>query len=103
MSLSMSLEDRQDDLPRTLRRKSLRSAADDDAQLEPAMTRSKSDNVVTGIDIPFTRLVMICFKLALAALPALVFLAVVLYLIGMAVGVLFPNLNAVTFGIKIGR
>ena len=29
MSLSMSLEDRQDDLPRTLRRKSLRSSDDE--------------------------------------------------------------------------
>ena len=102
MSLSMSLEDRQDDLPRTLRRKSLRSAGDD-GPLEPSLTRSTADNVVTGIDIPFTRLVMFCFKLAFAALPALVFLAAVLYVIGMAVGVLFPNLNAVTFGIKIGR
>ena len=102
MSLSMSLEDRQDDLPRTLRRKSLRTA-DDDGQLEPSLVRAQADNVVTGIEIPFTRLVMFCFKLAFAAIPALVFLAVALYAIGTAVGILFPNLNAVTFGIKIGR
>lgn len=102
MSLSMSLEDRQDDLPRTLRRKSLRTS-DDERPLEPSVSRSPSDNVVTGIDIPFTRLVMFCFKLAFAALPAIVFLAVMLYALGAAIGILFPNLNAVTFGVKIGR
>ncbi|KAB2849945.1 MAG: hypothetical protein F9K44_06435 [Hyphomicrobiaceae bacterium] len=96
MSLSMSLEDRQDDLPRTLRRKSLRT--EEDAALESPPLRSNGGSVVTGFDIPFTRLVAFCFKLAFAAIPALVFLGAALYVIGTAVGVLFPSLKVVFIG-----
>jgi hypothetical protein len=81
MSLSMSLEGRDDDLPRTLRRKSMRTEGDDLSPPAPLDAGHAPPAVVTDIRIPFWRLVLFCFKLALAAMPAIVMLAVVLHLL----------------------
>ena len=97
MSLSMSLEDRQDDLPKTLRNKSLRTSDEPlqtSASMMPPAVRSLQavDGVVTDIKIPFWRLVVFLMKVALACIPALLIVAVLLYGIAEVVGALFPQL-----------
>ena len=94
MSLSMSLDDRNDDLPKTLRNRSLRTSD------EPMQTAASSmpdalhsaGAVVTDIKIPFWRLVVLLMKVALACIPALLIVAVMLWGIAEVVGALFPNL-----------
>lgn len=93
MSLSMSLDDRNDDLPKTLRNRSLRTSD------EPMQTTASSmaagevpGAVVTDIKIPFWRLVVLLMKVALACIPALLIVAVMLWGIAEVVGALFPNL-----------
>ena len=94
MSLSMSLDDRNDDLPRTLRNKSLRTS-DEPMQTSASslpMTDHPSGTVVTDIQIPFLRLVVFLMKVALACIPALLLVAVLLWGVAEVVGALFPNL-----------
>ena len=99
MSLSMSLEDRQDDLPKTLRNKSLRTS-DEPMQAHassapPSMRGGLAFGegaVVTDIKIPFWRLVVLLMKVALACIPALLIVAVLLWGVAEVVGALFPNL-----------
>jgi hypothetical protein len=93
MSLSMSLDDRNDDLPKTLRNRSLRTSD------EPMQTAASSmpvgqvaGAVVTDIKIPFWRLVVFLMKVALACIPALLIVAVLLWGIAEVTGALFPNL-----------
>lgn len=98
MSLSMSADDRIDDLPKTFRNKSLRTSD------EPMQTTASAfpgaavgmtagtGNVVTDIKIPFWRLVIFLMKVALASLPALLIVAMILWGVAEVVGALFPNL-----------
>ena len=48
--------------------------------------------IVTDIKIPFWRLVILLMKVALACIPALLIVAVMLWGIAEVVGALFPNL-----------
>ena len=96
MSLSMSLDDRNDDLPKTLRNKSLRTS-DEPMQttassMLPAQHAAGAGAVVTDIEIPFWRLVVVLMKVALACIPALLIVAVLLWGIAEVVGALFPSL-----------
>ena len=99
MSLSMSLEDRQDDLPKTLRNKSLRTS-DEPMHAPSATPRSMGGSgpltgdagVVTDIKIPFWRLVVFLMKVALACIPALLIVAMILWGVAEVAGALFPNL-----------
>jgi hypothetical protein len=98
MSLSMSLEDRHDDLPKTLRNRSLRTS-DEPLQVSPSSApgglRSNlnlSEGIVTDIKIPFWRLVIFLMKVALACVPALLIVAMILWGIAEVTGALFPNL-----------
>lgn len=94
MSLSMSLDDRNDDLPRTLRNKSLRTSDEPmhaSAGTLPAPGAAPAA-VVTDIQIPFLRLVVFLMKVALACIPALLIVAVLLWGVAEVVGALFPNL-----------
>ena len=101
MSLSMSLDDRHDDLPKTLRNKSLRTS-DEPLQAAPSMAPSShaarqrltlgEGAVVTDVKIPFLRLVFFLMKVALACIPALLIVAVILWGIAEVVGTLFPSL-----------
>ena len=99
MSLSMSLDDRQDDLPKTLRNKSLRTS-DEPMHTAPAASRPApppdyavtDGTIVRDIKIPFWRLVVFLMKVALACVPALLIVAVMLWGIAEVAGALFPNL-----------
>lgn len=107
MSLSMSLDDRNDDLPKTLRNKSLRTSDEPPLQASPAMGSpmarpapltvgahgvTAGSAVVTDVQIPFLRLVVFLMKVALACIPALLIVAMLLWGIAEVVGAIFPNL-----------
>lgn len=90
MSLSMSLDDQNDDLPKTLRRKSMRTSDEDlKAMAAPANPQKV---VVTDINISFWRLSLFLMKVALASLPALIILGAVVYGLAEVIGTLFPQL-----------
>ena len=94
MSLSMSLEDRHDDLPKTFRNPGLRTS-DEPMQTTSSSGRSglqATGGVVTDIKIPFWRLVVFLMKVALACIPALLIVAMILWGVAEVVGALFPNL-----------
>ena len=99
MSLSMSADDRNDDLPKAFRNKSLRTsdeplhtAASTYPGAAVAMTGTGDGTVVTDIKIPFWRLVVVLMKVALASLPALLIVAMILWGVAEVLGALFPNL-----------
>lgn len=108
MSLSMSLEDRQDDLPKTLRNRSLRTS-DEPMQAHPSETPPSvrgpltlgAGGVVTDIKIPFWRLVLFLMKVALACVPALLIVAVILWGIAEVAGTLFPQLVKMKIMIQV--
>ena len=108
MSLSMSLEDRQDDLPKTLRNKSLRTS-DEPLQAQPSSAPPSArrglhlgeDGVVNDIQIPFLRLVVFLMKVALACIPALLIVAVLLWGIAEVTGAVFPNLVKMKITIQV--
>lgn len=105
MSLSMSLEDRPDDLPKTLRNPGLRTSSEPPMQAEPtsfgrvggqsAFALDASRTTVTDIKIPFWRLVILMMKVALASIPALVLATVLLWSMADVIGHLFPSLQKV--------
>ena len=108
MSLSMSLEDRQDDLPKTFRNPGLRTSD------EPMQTTSSAagvgrtgvgfrDGVVTDVKIPFWRLVFFLMKVALACVPALLIVAAILWGIAEVAGALFPNLVKLKITISVPK
>jgi hypothetical protein len=98
MSLSMSLDERADDLPKTLRNKSLRTSDEPPVMAPPppmasdTMTFDPLGAVVTDVRIPFWRLVFILMKVALACVPALIIVAAILWGLAEVVGTLFPQL-----------
>ena len=96
MSLSMSIDERSDDLPRTLRNRSLRTGEDTTAS-------EREGVVVTDVRIPFFRLMLFCFKLMFAALPAIIVLAVVLHLMTEAVVRLYPDFRIWKNNLEYGR
>jgi hypothetical protein len=92
-SLPLPSDDPADDLPRTVRRdrdakareKALREEAER-AQERRAASRLNADEppaaTVTHIDMPFFRLTLFFLKAAIAAIPAMVVLGLILLLIG---------------------
>ena len=93
-----------DDLPRTLRRERERQAAGaaaaaappfevstsgyDDERFEPEPTPAS----VERINVPFFRLMFFLMKAVVAAIPALLLLAVILWFAGQALQAAFPEL-----------
>jgi hypothetical protein len=92
MSLSMSLDDRADDLPKALRNASLRTSDDIGSTAVSGVPGDLQGAVVTDIRIPYWRLVLFLMKVALAALPALLIVALILYGVAEVMGTLFPQL-----------
>jgi hypothetical protein len=92
MSLSMSLDDRADDLPKALRNASLRTSDDISSGSASGSASDLPGAVVTDIRIPYWRLVLFLMKVALAALPALLIVALILYGVAEVLGTLFPQL-----------
>jgi hypothetical protein len=111
-----------DDLPRTLRRE--REARERSAQglnhqpaglgsarptgsasyvPEPAMADGivLSGTTVTDIQVPFVQLMMFCFKLVFAAVPALIAFFVLLWLAGHALMTYFPWLVKVQILLRV--
>lgn len=60
-----------------------------------------SGTTVTDVRIPFFRLVMICFKLVFAAIPALTLLTAILWLAGHGMMTFFPWLVKMQILIKV--
>lgn len=98
---STMLDDSPDDLPRTVRRERDRQAreraaaelaADHDRARTRGAERTAPPAVVTGIDIPFFRLMLFCIKAVFAAIPALLLLGILLWLGGEALKQFFPDL-----------
>ncbi len=105
-----------DDLPRTLRRE---RAARERAQQPSsgAATELSTDFVteaagwhdlshpsaatVTGFNVPFFRLLMFCFKLVFAAIPALIVLGFVLWVFGHLLITYYPWLVKVQILIRV--
>jgi hypothetical protein len=98
-----------DDLPRTFRREReaqarQRAAAKPDTLPEPQafgipdsahmsdFVTAPQPSVVRAIDMPFSALVAFFLKAALAAIPALLMLTVILWLAGTALQTMFPQL-----------
>jgi len=98
-----------DDLPRTLRRareERMREAEQQAAQQAQASVpafgpaaeprASFIDDpervTVTAIKVPFAKLMLFCLKAVLAAIPALLLLAVLLWLAGQGLKAYFPQL-----------
>ena len=108
-----------DDLPRTLRREReareragltgmpplSSSAGPSPSAYSPAASMSEgvevSGTTVTDIRIPFFRLMMICFKLVFAAIPALILLGAILWLAGHAMMTFFPWLVKLQILIRV--
>lgn len=104
--LSLPLDEPSDDLPRALRRERdarereqrerelreaefpLRDSGGPGASFPPPAT-------VTRIDIPFLRLVFFFLKAALAAVPALLLLGVILFSVGQLLEWYFPGSSVV--------
>jgi hypothetical protein len=98
--LSMSIDD---DLPRTLRReRDARERAAREREASAISTMSATEHAdfepmapaatVTGIDMPFGKLVAFFLKAAVAAIPAILLLTVFLWLFGQALQTFFPSL-----------
>jgi hypothetical protein len=114
MNFPLMGEDAPDDLPRTLRRE--REAREREArerahrEREPAQARltgrflaaakpayarsaeAASPSLVKDFDVPFARLVVFFIKAALAAVPGILLLGVVLWIIGQGLQAFFPEL-----------
>ncbi len=60
-----------------------------------------SGTTVTDVRIPFFRLMMFCFKLVFAAIPALILLTAILWLAGHALMTFFPWLVKMQILIKV--
>ena len=85
MAISLSADDRLDDLPRTLRKKSQRSA--------PETVFDDGDGVIVrALRIPFWRLVVFLIKCVLAGIPALFLLITLLWGAGEVLQTYFPEL-----------
>jgi len=93
-----------DDLPRTLRRERDRQAASAAAAAAPAFEVHNDDRyddsfevelvpaTVQRFEVPFFRLMFFLIKAVLAAIPALLILAVILWFAGQALQLFFPEL-----------
>ena len=113
-----------DDLPRTLRRErearerahqslhpaavpppmpSHGSAAAHGTVPEPGWSGASAAHgtAVTAVDIPFFRLMLFCFKLVFAALPAIILLGVILWTIGHLLMTFYPWLVKVQILIRV--
>jgi hypothetical protein len=92
ISLSMGADERAEDLPRTLRNATLRTSDESASRMVGSNDFVGDGAVVTDIQIPFWKLVIFLMKVALAALPALIIVAIMLYGLAEIVGALFPQL-----------
>lgn len=94
-----------DDLPRTIRREREARAREREARERQAAASSAPavDHdgpyelpapaaTVTAIDVPFARLMAFFLKAVLAAIPALLLLTVLLWLLGQGLQTFFPQL-----------
>ena len=103
-----------DDLPRTLRREREARERAGQAGLSPLAAPSTygpdpvvhdglvmSGTTVTDVRIPFFRLVMICLKGALAAIPALILLTGFMWLAGHLLMTYMPSLVKLQILIKV--
>lgn len=112
-----------DDLPRTLRREreareragqlggqlGMQSAAPGASPLassyvpEPAISENLavSGNTITDIRVPFVRLMLFCFKLVFAAVPALILLGIILWTAGHLLMTFFPWLVKLQILIRV--
>jgi hypothetical protein len=113
MNFPLLGEDAPDDLPRTLRRE--REAREREAreralrEREPAQPglavrilaaarpayaspAEASPSLVKDFDVPFARLVVFFIKAALAAVPGILLLGIVLWIIGQGLQAFFPEL-----------
>ena len=95
------MDDSPDDLPRTVRRERDRQAreraatelaADYDRARARGVEPISPPAVVTGIDIPFGRLMLFCIKAVFAAIPALILLGFFIWLSGEILMQFFPQL-----------
>jgi hypothetical protein len=95
----------EEDLPRTIRRE--REARERQARerqahaLMPLAERDGPGATVTGIDVPFPKLVMFSIKAVFAAIPALLALTAVLWLLGQGLQSFFPQLLKLKIDIQI--
>ncbi len=85
MPISLSADDHLDDLPRTLRRKSIRTAP------EPIIDDGEGV-VVRAMRIPLWRLMFFLIKCVLAGIPALLLLGAVLWGAGELLQIYYPEL-----------
>ena len=111
MNFPLMGEDAPDDLPRTLRRE--REAREREARerahrerepaqaglagrflaaAKPAYAEAASPSLVKDFDVRFARLVVFFIKAALAAVPGILLLGVVLWIIGQGLQAFFPEL-----------
>lgn len=87
-----------DDMPLTLRRKrdeqraAAQAKAAKEEQQASALDRPPGEPgvLVRGFDVPFFRLMTFCLKLVLAAIPALILLGLILFVIGQVAQTWFP-------------
>lgn len=116
MERNVALGDAADDLPRTLRRE---REARDRAQGGAALNATKPAQgfvpeatawadqsapqpaTVTAIDVSFFRLMLFCFKLVFAALPAILLLGAILWTIGHLLMTYYPWLVKMQILIRV--
>lgn len=102
-NIPLTADDDFDDLPRTLRRERDRQAAGAAAVTTPPFEVSTSGYdegyqpdpapaSVERINVPFFRLMFFLMKAVVAAIPALLLLAVILWFAGQALQAFFPEL-----------
>jgi hypothetical protein len=85
MAITLSADDHLDDLPRTLRKRSVRS--------EPDRVADDGEGVVVrALKVPFWRLVFFLIKCVLAGIPALALLIAILWGAGELLEIYYPDL-----------
>jgi hypothetical protein len=100
-----------DDLPRTIRREREareRQAREREAappvpvmEREDAFGEAAPRSTVSDIDVPFFRLMMFFVKAVFAAIPALIALTAVLWLLGQGLQSVFPQLVKMKIDVQI--
>ena len=108
MNFPLAADSNLDDLPRTLRREHEARAREaqiaasaippqyaphqQETYAEPSHVAEAGPGTVTRIDVPFLHLVTFFLKAVLAAIPALILLGAILWLMGQVLETVFPDL-----------